>query len=602
MTDIKDKAQCTGCNACGDICPANAITFAADAEGFLYPQADPSLCTGCGQCNSICPVLNGCAYSAENYKQPKCYTGEHKSIEVVFSSTSGGMFSALADAMYNEGGYVGGAVHNADFSVSQFISNDRADLKALRRSKDLQSNAEGFYRNVKSVLDSGEKALVCGLPCQIAGLLNFLGEKYENLITIDLICGGVNSPKVWRKYLDYIEEINGSKIVSTENKSKEYGWRNLTQKFVFENGSEYFDTVKTSPFIKGFIGSYLYCRPSCYDCKFKGFPRIADITIGDFWGIEKYTDKYDSDMGTSVVLINNEKGAEYFEKVRRRINCEEAKLEWATEGNPSLNSSVPSSSADRAEFFTDLDKMRFDEVIAKHTDGTAKKKSRLRTKLGRLRYVARVTRMFPAPLFKTFRYSGFGNILNGRGMVCGTGCRLNIDKTAKLEFEGFLTLGRKTMFKRSKDESKLFIGKNAKLKVGGDFAIDAGNDIEIFDNAELIIHGGKHGYSDANTGLTLICGQKIEIMADAGIGRNVTIRDTNGTSHYINTAGYRPSRPVVIGERAWLCESCTVMQGVKIGTGAIVGACSLVTKSVPDHAMVSGVPAEVVQNDVLWKM
>ena len=254
------------------------------------------------------------------------------------------------------------------------------------------------------------------------------------------------------------------------------------------------------------------------------------------------------------------------------------------------------------KFIGHLDTMRFDELISKYADDGAKKKSRFRTALGRLRYVARVTRMFPAPLFKTFRYSGIGNILNGRGIVCGTGCRLNIDRSAKLEFEGFLTLGRKKMFKHSKEESKLFIGKNAKLTIGGDFAVDAGNDIEIFDNAELIIRGGKNGYSDANTGLTIICGQKIEIMADAGIGRNVTIRDTNGTSHYINTTGYRPSRPVVIGERAWLCESCTVMQGVKIGTGAIVGACSLVTKSVPDHAMVSGVPAEVVQNDVLWKM
>ena len=602
MTDKIEKAKCTGCNACGDICPANAISFTADAEGFLYPKADATLCTGCGQCNSICPVINGCPSSSENYKEPKCYTGEHRSIEVVFSSTSGGMFSALADEMYNEGGYVGGAVHNEDLSVSQFISNDRLDLKALRRSKDLQSNAVGFYRRVKDILDNGGKALVCGLPCQIAGLLNFLGRKYDDLVTVDLICGGVNSPKVWRRYLDYIEEINGSKIISTENKSKEYGWRNLTQKFVFENGSEYFDTAKTSPFIKGFIGSYLYCRPSCYDCRFKGFPRIADITIGDFWGIEKHTSNHGSDMGTSVVLINNEKGAGFFEKAKRRINLEEAKLEWATDGNPSLNRSVPSSSGDRTAFFEDLDKMRFDELIGKYSDGQAKKKSKLRSALGRLRYVARVTRLYPAPLFKTFRYSGIKNILNGKGIVCGTNCKLNIDKTAKLEFGGFLTLGRKRMFKRSKDESKLFIGRNASLKVGGDFVIDAGNDIEIFDSAELIIHGGKTGYSDANTGLTLICGKKIEIMPDVGIGRNVTIRDTNGTTHYMNTPGYRPSRPVVIGEKAWLCESCTIMQGVKIGRGAIVGACSLVTRSVPDHAMVSGVPAEVVMDNVLWKM
>ncbi|MBR6959968.1 MAG: hypothetical protein IKH76_05765, partial [Clostridiales bacterium] len=154
---------------------------------------------------------------------------------------------------------------------------------------------------------------------------------------------------------------------------------------------------------------------------------------------------------------------------------------------------------------------------------------------------------------------------------------------------------------RSRDMSRLYIGKGGSLKVLGDFEADAGNDIEIFDGAELVIHGAKNGYSDANTGLTIICGQKIELMADVGIGRNVTIRDTNG-EHYINTAGYRTSRPVTVGEKAWLCGSCTVMPGVKIGRGAIVGACSVVTKSVPDHAMVSGNPAAVVQENVLFKI
>ena len=604
MIDIKDRSQCTGCNACGDICPAGAITFVTDEEGFWYPKADPALCTECGQCGSVCPVTSGDGFRKNNYKEPKYYSGEHKSVDVVFSSTSGGMFSALADVMYNAGGYVGGAVHNEDFSVSHYISNDRNDLKALRRSKDLQSNAEGFYRKVRDLLDNGEKVLACGLPCQIAGLLNFLGMDYEDLITVDLVCGGVNSPKVWRKYLDYIEEINGSKIVSTENKSKEYGWRNLTQKFVFENGEEYFDTVKTSAFIKGFIGSYLYCRPSCYDCRFKGFPRAADISIGDFWGIEKHSKATDTDMGTSLILVNSKKGEAYFDKVRKRINCEEAKLEWAVDGNPSLIKPVPVISDKRAEFFSDLDKMRFDELVGKYDVPGAgqKKRSSFRRTLHYVKYIATVTRLHPSSLFNSVRYSGLGNLLKGRGIVCGTNCRLNIDRSAKLEFEGILTLGRKDMFRRSKAESKLFIGKNAKLTVKGDFAIDPNNDIEIFDNAELIIHGGRSGYSDANTGLTIVCGQRIEIMADVGIGRNVTIRDTNGTTHFINTAGYRPSRPVVIGEKAWLCESCTVMQGVKIGRSAVVGACSLVTKSVPDHAMVSGVPAEVVQNDIIWKM
>jgi len=600
MIGIKHKEDCCGCNACGDICPVNAITFVSDDEGFWYPSADPSICTGCGRCDSVCPMISKSWSLTENDKTPVCYAAEHKSIAVVFASTSGGMFSALADAMYGQDGYVGGAVHNEDFSVSHFISNDRNDLARLRRSKDLQSNAEGYYKKVKDILDGGSRVLAAGLPCQTAGLLNYLQKDYQNLITVDLVCAGVNSPKVWRRYLDHIEEMAGSKIVYTENKSKEYGWHNLTQKFVFDNGEEYFDTVKTSPFIKGYVGSHLYLRPSCYECRFKGFPRAADITIGDFWGIEDHSSKYDSDMGTSLVLVNSKKGGEFFDKIKTRINCEEVPLEWALPGNPSLVKPMERLSDKRDEFFADLDKMPFNEVVSRYSPDS-KGRSGVRSTLGMWKKIARITRMHPAALFRTIRYSGISNLNKGRGIIFGTNSHIRIDKTAKLGFEGLMILGRKNMFPGSRDMSRLYIGKGGSLKVLGDFEADAGNDIEIFDGAELVIHGAKNGYSDANTGLTIICGQKIELMADVGIGRNVTIRDTNG-EHYINTAGYRTSRPVTVGEKAWLCGSCTVMPGVKIGRGAIVGACSVVTKSVPDHAMVSGNPAAVVQENVLFKI
>ena len=298
MIKVSRKEECCGCNACGDVCPKRAISFMTDNEGFWYPIVDESKCISCNLCERICPCI-GSNSPKEHYTEPECYVAEHKSVEVLFSSTSGGVFSALADVMYNDKGYVGGAIHNSDFSVSHYISNDKADLPKIRRSKDLQSNAEGFYKCVQNILNSGEKVLVCGLPCQMAGLQNFLQKDYDNLITVDLLCAGVNSPKVWRKYLDYIEDIVGSKIVWTENKSKEYGWNNLTQKFLFENGDEYFDTRKTSLFTQGYIESHLYCRPSCYECKFKGFPRLSDISLGDYWGIERHSKNYCSNMGTS---------------------------------------------------------------------------------------------------------------------------------------------------------------------------------------------------------------------------------------------------------------------------------------------------------------
>lgn len=605
MIDIKRKEECCGCNACGDICPRNAISFKTDEEGFWYPVIDNEKCIDCGMCDKVCPIKTKPQSRSNNVSRPKCFAAEHKSIEVVFNSTTGGMFSALAEGMYSQKGYVGGAIHNEDFSVSHFVSNSRSDLQQLRRSKDLQSNAEGFYKKVKSLLENGERVLVCGVPCQIAALQNYVGKNYDNLITVDLVCAGVNSPKVWRKYLDYIEEKNGSKIIWTENKSKEYGWNKLTQKFIFENGEEYFDTDKTSLFTHGYIVSHLYCRPSCYECEFKGFPRIADITIGDFWGITKHSKNHNSNMGTNLVMVNSSKGQRYFDKIKKRVNIEETPLEWALSGNPALTSSISRLSDKRAEFFEDLEAISFDELVKKY-DPVQPSKLRIvlrkiKSDLKFFKYVIKITRLNPKAIYQTIKYSGLRNLVQHKGIVCGTNCHFNIAKSAELEINGLLTIGCKDKFPRSKLETRVFLGKKARLNILGDFKIDADCEIVVFNGAELTIHGSKLSISDANSGLRIICGEKIELMPDVGIGRNVVIRDTNG-EHFMNTAGYKPTRPITIGEKTWLCEACTIMPGVKIGRGVIVGAHSMVTRSIPAHALVSGSPASVVQDNVLWKL
>lgn len=605
MIDIKRKEECCGCNACGDICPRNAISFKTDEEGFWYPVIDNEKCIDCGMCDKVCPIKTKPQSRSNNVSRPKCFAAEHKSIEVVFNSTTGGMFSALAEGMYSQKGYVGGAIHNEDFSVSHFVSNSRSDLQQLRRSKDLQSNAEGFYKKVKSLLENGERVLVCGVPCQIAALQNYVGKNYDNLITVDLVCAGVNSPKVWRKYLDYIEEKNGSKIIWTENKSKEYGWNKLTQKFIFENGEEYFDTDKTSLFTHGYIVSHLYCRPSCYECEFKGFPRIADITIGDFWGITKHSKNHNSNMGTNLVMINSSKGQRYFDKIKKRVNIEETPLEWALSGNPALTSSISRLSDKRAEFFEDLEAISFDELVKKY-DPVQPSKLRIvlrkiKSDLKFFKYVIKITRLNPKAIYQTIKYSGLRNLVQHKGIVCGTNCHFNIAKSAELEINGLLTIGCKDKFPRSKLETRVFLGKKARLNILGDFKIDADCEIVVFNGAELTIYGSKLSISDANSGLRIICGEKIELMPDVGIGRNVVIRDTNG-EHFMNTAGYKPTRPITIGEKTWLCEACTIMPGVKIGRGVIVGAHSMVTRSIPAHALVSGSPASVVQDNVLWKL
>ena len=240
MINIQNKKDCCGCNACGDVCARKAITFRTDEEGFWYPEVNKSICTDCGLCERVCPMLNLDKAKSHGQREPRIYGGYHKNIAIRFDSTSGGVFSALANAMYKSGGYVSGAVFNEDWTVSNYISNNKKDLSRLRSSKYVESNAEGLYKEIKRLLISGEKVLACGSPCQMAALRTYLGKDYDNLVIVDFLCRATNSPKAYRKYLDYLEDIHGGKITYIKAKNKDHGWRSLARKVVFDNGKIYY--------------------------------------------------------------------------------------------------------------------------------------------------------------------------------------------------------------------------------------------------------------------------------------------------------------------------------------------------------------------------
>lgn len=598
MIQITDKTNCCGCNACGDACTHKAITFQTDIEGFWYPIVDKEKCVDCGLCEKVCPIINIKDLKKNDLPQSICYAAEHKNLEVVFDSTSGGLFSALADIMYKEGGYVGGAVFNDDFSVRQYISNDKNDLPRLRSSKYLQSSLEGFFIQVRDLLRKGEKVLVCGSPCQMTAMRAFLRKDYENLIIADYICRGINSPKVWRKYLDSFEERYGSKVVYCKAKSKEYGWRNLTQKVILADGRHIYETKDQSNFTKGYLQTGVYCRPSCYNCRFKGYPRISDITLADFWGIENYNKSLEKNLGTSLVMINSKKGEQYFEKVKQRIHYVPMPFESIEKGNRSLNLSVDPPKVDRKAFFEDLDRMTFLQIAEKYILKESKpgKKALLKKAIKYGLHILHTTQYKPKPLWQLFKYNSLSEILHGNILLPTPYCVIDIAKGSKVNKKGITTLGVKVKFRKSHLETRLSVAAGATLNLGPDTGIAYGADVEVFSGATLTMKG--HGGS--NIGLTLICGDHIEIGDAVMIGRNVNIRDNNG-NHYINRQGYRNSKPVIIGDKAWLCESCVIMNGVKIGDGAIVGAKAFVIRNVPAHTMVSGHPAEVVDEDVLWK-
>ncbi len=598
MIQIKNKVECCGCNACGDICGKQAITFKTDNEGFWYPEVDMEKCVDCGLCEKVCPIINIKDLKKNDLPESICYAAEHKNLEVVFDSTSGGLFSALADIMYKQGGYVGGAVFNEDFkSVRQFISNDKKDLPRLRSSKYLQSSLEGFYRQVRDLVRAGEKVLVCGTPCQMAALRSFLRKDYEGLIIADFICRGINSPKVWRKYLDSYEERYGSKVVYCKSKSKEYGWRNLTQKVVLANGKAYFESKKHNNFTKGYLRTNAFCRPSCYDCKFKGFPRISDITLADFWGIENVDKSMDKNLGTSLVLINSKKGEAFFENVKPRINYIQVPFDKVAAKNPALLKSLGGPKVDRDFFFNDVDRMSFTQLADKYfKDPIPSLRKRVNLRLRKFYTLYRSVGLSPLAWIRLLRYNSLSDIYKGNVLIVCSHCIVNIHKTATIEKHGISFVGKKVKFKDSQLETRLCLDAKAKLYLGDGTVIGYGSDVEVFKNASLKFGG----YGGSNIGMTIICGDHIEIGQHTMIGRNVTIRDNNG-GHYLNRIGYRNTRPVIIGDKVWLCEQATIMPGVKIGDGAIVGACSFVTSNVPANCLVSGNPAQVVDKDILWK-
>jgi coenzyme F420-reducing hydrogenase beta subunit/acetyltransferase-like isoleucine patch superfamily enzyme len=602
MINVVDKKDCCGCNACYDACPQKAISLKTDVEGFWYPVVNQDICVNCGLCDKVCPQQHSDELKKNEFEKPVCFAATHKNIETRFGSTTGGLFSALAEQMYAEGGFVGGAVYLDDWSVRHFISNNPEDLFRLRQSKYSQSDTRGFFAEVKKLLNAGEKVLVCGTPCQMAGLRQFLRKDYENLIVIDFICKSITSPKFYAKYLDYWERKAKSKLTSFKFKDKELGWRNLVKRFDFANGKTMYSRANDNDLYSSAYHGNIVSRPSCYDCRFKGFPRMADITIADFWGCEKY-DKYkclDDNAGTSAVIINNSRGLNFFEKIKSRIICVESSIENILPGNPALLHKQKSPDCDRDAFFEDLDKDLIENVVPKYVAylGHSEKisaKTRVKKILTPF-YHAVKKHINP---FRFLYYNFFCKNVKTEWMSNGViyphaHSVIELQKGSVLELHGPLDLGTKKV-KRSKLETRLLLETNARMVINESARIMYGSDVEVFKNAEL--HIDELG---TNINFTLICGKKIELKGHVSAGRDVSIRDTN--AHTIAIDGYKVLRPVLIENHVWLCSNVHVSPGVKIRAGSVVAANSIVVQNVAAHTLVGGNPLKVIQNNIAWKL
>lgn len=320
MIIITDPQDCCGCSACQKICPKKCITMQEDSEGFLYPIFDINKCIECGLCERTCPVINPqpphlplITYAAKNIDE-----------QIRLQSSSGGVFTALAEIIIKSGGVIFGACFNENWEVIHNSVETIEDLKTLRGSKYVQSDMRDCYPQVKHYLDQKRVVLFSGTPCQISGLKQYLKHDYDTLLTVDFICHGVPSRKLWRMYLKEIKRYKFSffnkkldlkKISDISFRNKRNGWKNydfyLSLEFEDYIYEDFYEPHHENSFMKAFL-SDICLRPSCYHCPSKSGKSRSDITIADFWNIQDSLPSFDDNKGVSTVLINTLKGKRYY--------------------------------------------------------------------------------------------------------------------------------------------------------------------------------------------------------------------------------------------------------------------------------------------------
>lgn len=362
---IVEKEDCCGCNACSLICPKKCITMCEDAMGSKYPKVDNALCIQCGACLKVCPFLN-----PESPCSPiQCYASVIDNDEIRIKSSSGGIFYSMAHRVIECGGIVFGAVFNKKWEVEHVSVEDLEGIQRMMGSKYVQSDTQQTYAEVRRCIQSDRLVLFSGTPCQIAGLNHYLHKEYDNLITVEVICHGVPERGVWRDYLSSMftqqkgERTGGKKVLqpsinerdfkvnSVSFRDKKNGWKNFGFTLIYTSSTgnlenscltsakeALFEAFQQNKYINAFLRN-LSLRPSCYDCKAKSGKSHADITIGDFWGIEGTNIMLDDDKGISAIVCRTDKGMNFLRQCKN-LKFEECTYQDIKKSNPSLDESV----------------------------------------------------------------------------------------------------------------------------------------------------------------------------------------------------------------------------------------------------------------------
>lgn len=371
MINISDKTNCSGCSACAAICPKDCIKMNVDEEGFAYPCVDGMECINCGACEKVCPIINK---SEEVVSPQDAYVVQNKDQEVLRESTAGGAFTSIAEYVIKNGGVVFGVTLTDGFTAKHICVESISALKQFRNSKYMQSYEDGnAFKKVKVFLK--QKRLVCysGTPCQVEGLLHFLGKNYDNLITVDVVCRAVPSPMIFKKYIQFQNKALNSNVKNVRFRDKYYGYKYSTMNVTTEtNGGNYHKGVDTDKWLKAFF-SGMCLRPSCYCCEFKKRYRSSDFTIWDCFNVGRFSRKLDNDKGATRMLVHTEKGKQIMNEILNTFEYVKVEPEQIIAGTAEMTKSVQYNKL-RDQFMQDANLMDPSDLFNKYFPDTLKTK------------------------------------------------------------------------------------------------------------------------------------------------------------------------------------------------------------------------------------
>lgn len=361
MLNKLEKNKCCGCYSCVSSCPQGAISMENDEEGFWYPKINKDICTKCNICEKKCPVITS---NFDEKNEPISYACINKDYEIRINSSSGGVFTLIAEYVINKNGVVFGASFDKKFNVRHIYVDKICELSKLRGSKYVQSNIGDAYKNTEKFLKKGKIVLFTGTPCQVEGLKSYLGKDYENLICQDLICHGVPSPKVWQKYINEKEQEFGSKVEEAYFRNKDKGWKKSSMFLKFKNGEEYIENLNKDIMFRSFL-SNICLRPSCHRCSFRKINRISDITLADFWNIDNVYPKMNDDKGISLLIINSKKGEQIFENISENIDYKKVDFDKYVSNIDSLTKSFKEHK-NRSDFFREINNDNLKIIVKRY--------------------------------------------------------------------------------------------------------------------------------------------------------------------------------------------------------------------------------------------